>query len=116
LSRLKPTWGVSIAALIRRAHELSIITTRQYHYLFHQKTVLGMRDKEPENLSVPMEKPRLLRKMAEMVYGNPIDFRQFSSETNIFQNELRGIMSDYEGRDSEIIIPAQTKIVRFPSG
>jgi Zn-dependent peptidase ImmA (M78 family) len=50
LSKLKPRWGVSIAALIRRAHDLSIITTRQYHYLFHLKTALGMREREPENL------------------------------------------------------------------
>jgi Zn-dependent peptidase ImmA (M78 family)/DNA-binding XRE family transcriptional regulator len=116
LSRLKPRWGVSIAALIRRAHDLSILTTRLYYYLFHQKTILGMREREPENLDVPLEKPRLLRKIAEMVYGNPIDFRQFSSDTNILPHELRGIMADYEGRDSELTISAQPKVVRFPSG
>ena len=115
LSKLKPKWGVSIAALIRRAHDLSIITTRQYHYLFHQKTMLGMREREPENLNVPMEKPRLLRKMAELVYGSPIDFRQFSADTNIHPNELRGIIGDYEGQDSEVTVSAQPKIVRFPS-
>jgi len=116
LSKLKPNWGVSIAALIRRAHDLSIITTRQYHYLFHQKTVLGMREKEPENLNVTVERPRLFRKMAEMVYGNPIDFRQFSADTNVLPHELRGIMSDYEGQDSEVTATAEPKIMRFPSG
>ena len=37
-------------------------------------SALGYKTREPKNLDVPMEKPRLLRKMAEMVYGKLIDF------------------------------------------
>ena len=112
LAKLKPTWGVSIAALIRRTHELGIITTRQYHYLFHQLSSLGYREREPKNLDVPLEKPRLLRKMAELIYGKPINFNVFSAETNLSASELRSILVDYEaGFTADIKV--SSRVIRF---
>lgn len=96
LAKLKPTWGVSIASLVRRAFDLKLITQRQYHYLFHQLGGLGWKTREPESLDVPLEKPRLLRKMAELVYGNPIDFAGLAADTHISAQELRRILANYE--------------------
>ena len=112
LARLKPRWGVSIAALIRRAHDLNIITLRQYHYLSQQMTILGYRTREPQNLDVAAEKPRLMRKMAELVYGKTIDFNRFSADTKVLSQELRTILKDYEGSD-ENDLQVKSNVVRF---
>jgi Zn-dependent peptidase ImmA (M78 family)/DNA-binding XRE family transcriptional regulator len=96
LAKLKPIWGVSIAALIRRAYDLNLITQRQYHYLFQQLGALGWKVREPEALDIPIEKPRLFRKMVEIVYGKPINFAALSADTHISAQELRRILMDYE--------------------
>jgi Zn-dependent peptidase ImmA (M78 family)/DNA-binding XRE family transcriptional regulator len=80
LAALKPKWGVSIQALIRRALDLEIITYRQYTYLMTQITTLGWRKREPQNLDIAAEKPRALRKMAELTYGIPIDYQKMANE------------------------------------
>jgi Zn-dependent peptidase ImmA (M78 family) len=72
IAKLKPRWGVSIQALVYRAHELKLITDRQYRYMFEQISKLKWRRREPENLDVAQEKPRLFRKLAELNYGIPI--------------------------------------------
>ena len=114
-AKLKPRWGVSIAALVRRAHELRIITTRQYHYLFRQMSIAGIRNREPENLDVALERPRLLRKLAELAYGDPIDFNRFSSDTSVSPQELRAIIADYRERSHSHAEPkAAGKVLSFP--
>lgn len=114
LAKLKTRWGVSIQALVRRAYELRIITERQYHYLFQQLSAKGWRTQEPKQLDIPAEKPRLLRFMAEKVYGYPIDFRKMAAELFIRDQELRAIMSLYAERSE--VSPDTTlnsKVVRF---
>jgi len=79
LAALKPRWGVSIQALIRCAYELGISSEGQYRYLSEQITKLGWRLREPENLDIPVEKPRLFRKLAEMTTGIPPSPRRLAS-------------------------------------
>jgi Zn-dependent peptidase ImmA (M78 family)/DNA-binding XRE family transcriptional regulator len=67
---LKPLWGVSMQALIYRAHDLKIITDRQYHYLFEQLSMRGWRTREPSNLDIPIEAPQTFGKMVRSVYQN----------------------------------------------
>lgn len=73
LASLKPKWGVSIQALIRRSRDLEIISDRRYTYLFQQLTKLGYRKREPEQLDITPEKPRAFRKMVEVAFGVPFD-------------------------------------------
>lgn len=68
IAQLKPKWGVSMQALIYRAHDLKIITDRQYRYLFEQLSVKGWRTREPSNLDVPIEAPQAFSKMVQSVY------------------------------------------------
>jgi Zn-dependent peptidase ImmA (M78 family) len=77
LVQLKPRWKVSIQALARRAHDLDIITAGQYKYLMQQISKRGWRRAEP--VSVPIERPRALRKMAELVYGVPLNYRRLAN-------------------------------------
>jgi len=58
VANLKPKWKVSMQVLIRRALDLEIITYRQYVYLIKQISIRGWRKKEPNNLDIPIEKPR----------------------------------------------------------
>jgi Zn-dependent peptidase ImmA (M78 family)/transcriptional regulator with XRE-family HTH domain len=78
LAELKPRWGVAIQALAVRAKDLGVITDGQASYLFRQISARGWRKREPIEL-VP-EKPRALRKMAEILYGIPIDIRRLAAD------------------------------------
>ncbi len=61
LTRLKPYWKASIAALIRRAHDLGKITDRQYRSLNEMMSRSGYRMSEPAPIAV--EEPTLLREI-----------------------------------------------------
>src|SRR5262249_30147459 len=98
LAALKPRWRVSIQALIVRAKDLGIITDRQYRYLFEQVSAMGWRTNEP--ISIAVEKPRALRQMAEMKYGDPIDFMSLANDAVIDSSILRELMDDYASKVS----------------
>jgi Zn-dependent peptidase ImmA (M78 family)/transcriptional regulator with XRE-family HTH domain len=117
LARLKVRWGISIAAIARRAHELKLITTRHYHYLFQQLSIKGWRTHEPDQLNVPVEKPRLLRNMAELIYGFPINYAKFAAEAHLSETELRSIMALYADRKelAKEDLPPKGKVMNFPS-
>lgn len=78
LAELKQRWGVSIQALVRRAHELGIIAEHQYKYLNIKIRELGWRKEEPGSANLAIEKPRVLRKLVEMFYGN--DLRRLADD------------------------------------
>ena len=61
-SKIKPFWKVSIKSLIKRAHDLKVITDNQYRWLNVQyaKTFNG-----GEPFPIEMEKPSKLRMMVE---------------------------------------------------
>jgi Zn-dependent peptidase ImmA (M78 family) len=84
LATLKSRWGVSMGALAQRARDLEIITPRQFTYYLHkQLSKRGWHSNEPPNLAVPIERPRAVRKMAELLYGSPIDYKRLASDTNL---------------------------------
>jgi Zn-dependent peptidase ImmA (M78 family)/DNA-binding XRE family transcriptional regulator len=72
LADLKTCWGVSLQALIRRAHTLDLLTPSQYRSLSAQLGARGWRTQEP--ITVPVERPRALRQLAELLYGRPIAY------------------------------------------
>ena len=80
---------------MRSALDLGIIANRQYRYLFEQLSARGWRTNEPSNLAVAQERPRALRKMAEVVYGNPIDYGRFSSDARLSVSYLKDLMDGY---------------------
>jgi Zn-dependent peptidase ImmA (M78 family)/transcriptional regulator with XRE-family HTH domain len=72
LADLKTRWGVSLQALIRRAHTLDLLTPSQYRSLSAQLGARGWRTQEP--ITVPVERPRALRQLAELLHGRPIAY------------------------------------------
>ncbi|HEX4001715.1 MAG TPA: XRE family transcriptional regulator [Candidatus Acidoferrales bacterium] len=119
LALMKPQWGVSIQALVYRSHELGIITDRQYRYLFEQLSIRGWRTNEPSNLDVPVEKPRALRKMVELVpFG--ADTTRLAAELRLDEEKLHEILSLYEDRsgpqgptDERVV---SSKVIRMRKG
>ncbi len=59
--RLKPVWGVSMAALIRRAFDLKLITESKYRRLFTSLSARGFRTVEP--LPLPFEQPTAFERL-----------------------------------------------------
>jgi Zn-dependent peptidase ImmA (M78 family)/DNA-binding XRE family transcriptional regulator len=114
LAEIKSIWRVSIQALVRRAKDLDIITDRQYRYLFEQLSSLGWRTSEP--VSIETEKPRAIRQMAEMLYGNPIDYRAMANDMAVTPEFIREAMSQYAQRvDKSPAVGLNAKVVRLPS-
>ena len=97
LSKLKPIWGVSIQMLIRRAYDLDIITERQYKYLFKQLAERGWRTNEP--IALQVEKPRALRQMAEIVYGNPINYQGLAHDLDMHPHFVKRILGAFASRE-----------------
>lgn len=113
LAQLKPRWKVSVQALIRRSRDLGIITERQYKYLFQKLSKLGWRKHEPDSLAVAVEKPRMVRQMAEMLYGEPIDFRRMAEDTKLTEQFLREVMDAHRGagRQQAVAASAEGRVV-----
>jgi Zn-dependent peptidase ImmA (M78 family)/plasmid maintenance system antidote protein VapI len=65
LANLKLIWKVSIAALLKRAAELEIISKAQYRYLWSRMGAAGYRRAEPPELELPFEEPRVLTDILE---------------------------------------------------
>ncbi len=79
LRSLKERWGVSIQTLATRARDVGAITDNQRTTLFRQLSARGWRTREPGYLQP--EKPRAVRKMAELLYGpGQIDKRRLATD------------------------------------
>jgi Zn-dependent peptidase ImmA (M78 family) len=92
LAELKPKWGVSIRALIKRASDLEIITERQARYLHQQIVALNWHKKEPANLYIPAEKPRAFKKIAEVLHGVPVNYIKVAGYANAPVKLIKEIM------------------------
>jgi hypothetical protein len=56
-----------------------LLTPRQQRYLFQQMNAKGWLQREPAELDVPIEAPRGLRKMAQLLFN--LDSQAFARET-----------------------------------
>lgn len=98
---LKKRWGVSLQALTIRARDIGVISDRQCRYLFEQMSQRGWRKREPENLDVGVERPRALRQMAELVYGDPPDFSKMASDFDLTREFLATLLGPYNSSRAE---------------
>ena len=61
LGELKRKWKVSMISLLYRADDLDLLTPNQKRYLLQQFNQLKIRRREPMELDVPKEQPRMMR-------------------------------------------------------
>jgi Zn-dependent peptidase ImmA (M78 family) len=81
LAKLKQRWRVSIVALIERATSLEILTRRQQSDLRRQLALRGWDRDEP--VKIPVERPRALNKMVELLYGPAPDHKKLASDLRL---------------------------------
>jgi Zn-dependent peptidase ImmA (M78 family)/transcriptional regulator with XRE-family HTH domain len=112
VARLKPKWGVSIQALIRRAYDLNVISERQYRYLFMQLSSKGWRTTEP--IPIVPEKPRLLKKMAEVLYGSPVPIDRIAAGADMLPAEVSRVLGLYAEAEKKPDA-AKSRVVVFPA-
>lgn len=67
LTMLKSIWGLSVKSLVGRCRELGVIDQDRAISMYKQISARGWNRREPGFVSI--EKPRALRKMAELAYG-----------------------------------------------
>ena len=79
LADLKRRWRVSMQAIIRRARDLEKISETRYYYWLKHIGRRGQRDVESVQLDGPPERPRLIRKVAEVLYGVPVAVDKMSA-------------------------------------
>lgn len=111
LAELKLRWGASIGSLIERAYELNIITIDQRKYLWRQMNIKKWKLREPENLDIEPEKPRALKRMAELRYGDKdgeINLQNLSRDTSLPVWLIAQVL-DIHATYGEKPAPAQTE-------
>jgi len=62
LGDLKRKWKVSMISLLYRADDLGFVTSNQKRYLIQQFNQLKIRRREPIELDIPSEQPKLIKK------------------------------------------------------
>lgn len=83
LAALKRRWNVSMQALTRRARDLQVIGDRQYRYLMKQMSIRGWRTEEPTWGSFEVERPRALRKLIEVAFGDSAKAQGIARKFNL---------------------------------
>jgi Zn-dependent peptidase ImmA (M78 family)/DNA-binding XRE family transcriptional regulator len=113
-ARIRSEWKVSIQAVIRRAHDLQLISDSTYKSLFVQ---ISQQKKKLAGLlatDIP-ERPRCLRSMAETVYGKKINYRQFSNDTKFPVEVLKKFIGAQASQEEYTREEHEGKILGFPS-
>jgi Zn-dependent peptidase ImmA (M78 family)/transcriptional regulator with XRE-family HTH domain len=75
---LKQEWGVSIAALIQRAHSLQTITSTEQTRLFKLLSAKGFRIVEPGSDQLVPEQPQLLDHLRESLENRGLDAEEIA--------------------------------------
>ncbi len=111
LAKLKLKWGVSIQALIVRARDLNIITPRQTTYLFSQ--INGEKWRKNEPVFIALEKPRALRRLTEVIYGNPINYQKLGLDLGLHPHFVKRLLDVYATQEefNQLIIASNVEYV-----
>lgn len=100
---LKLRWRVSLISLLIRAEEIGVITPRQLKYLRAQRIQYGWKEHEPNELA--SEKPRLLRQMAEMLYGAPLEYQRIAADLRLPPLFVRSVLEAHDAKEGANISP-----------
>ena len=105
---LKARWGVSIAALLRRARDLEVITQYAYERAMVQISKKGWRTREPA--AVPVEDPTLLqRALALMADTAGLDDLAVAARLRLHPDQVAELLSD-------VAIPARPRLTVYDGG
>ncbi|HGF7367239.1 TPA: helix-turn-helix domain-containing protein [Enterococcus faecium] len=103
---LKKYWKVSIQAMVYKTYSLNLINDDQRLYLNKRISANKWRTKEPYDDTMPVEKPKLLKMVVEMIVNNNV-----ISKNELFQmfklpkdevEKITGYNFSYENSQKEI--------------
>lgn len=90
LVKLKKKWGVSVAALNHRFHQVGLLSDWQYRTLCIEIAKNGYRTSEPNGCA--RESSQLLAKVLEQLHAEGITRKQLAQELRISISELNDMM------------------------
>lgn len=90
LRQMKQRWGVSLAALVRRAFDLGIYTEATYRRAYTILNQRGWRTHEPDELA--MERPTLLARAAALVGPAGYPVRRIAGELRLGEGMLERLL------------------------
>lgn len=91
-AELKKTWGISIQALINRAHDLGFVDSDRRESLYKQLSARGWRTNEP--VVVHPEQPALMRAMLARRYGEPPSLLEAAEDLALHPVLMRSLAPD----------------------
>lgn len=95
LSQFKLTWKVSKAAIIYRAHQLSLLTDAQYKTAFFGLKRKGEAIDEKEDCLIPQEKPELFNKALKYIINDMcVDAQSLAHRLHITPVMLEELTND----------------------
>ena len=100
LATLKQFWKVSMAALLKRATDLGVITHRQARTLWMQMGKAGYRTREPVELDLPVEKPSLEKEIVD-TYIEDMGYT-ISELGKLLCLSTKEVMNDYIGSEQRL--------------
>ncbi len=88
-------WGVSVAAIVRRAFDLGIFTEATYRRAYSVLHQLGWRTREPDEPM--MERPELLQRAVEMLNTVGHSLRRIASDLELGEMTLTALLWPTDG-------------------
>jgi Zn-dependent peptidase ImmA (M78 family)/transcriptional regulator with XRE-family HTH domain len=109
LASLKPYWKVSMAALLKRAIDLKVISYRRGTTLWTEISRAGYRIREPMNLDILVENPTLLKEIVR-VYTHKMNYSipELAHLLVLKQNEMQDIYFDKQEEIRSAIAEAES--------
>jgi Zn-dependent peptidase ImmA (M78 family) len=100
LANLKPTWKVSIAAMLMRLRSLNLIQEGESKNLWKYYSYRGWRGNEPHDDQIEIEVPVNMRSAIEMiVHDGPAEVAAFVGETGLSADDIASLT----GVDSQVL-------------
>ena len=111
LASLKPFWKTAMSAILKRAVDLEVITTRHGRTLWMQISAAGYKTREPPELDIPIEQPTLLKEIIR-VYIEEMGYNldELAKLTNLFESEFCFLYLDKNIQNSLILKEAENII------
>lgn len=116
LSVVAKRWGASPQAVVMRASQLGRISERRARQLYQTLSVRGFSQREPPDATVPVERPRLFRKLGEVIYGS-VNGQKLAMDFDLPLDLATGLLEAHaERRDLVETVPGDEpgKIIDFP--
>jgi Zn-dependent peptidase ImmA (M78 family) len=114
LGVLKRKWGNSMAALLYRAKELHLVSKRNHDRLIMELS--QSRLQEPEQFDIPLEQPRGLRQMAEVLYGADSHAPTIAAKLALPEAFVEEVLERYASERDIAASSRRRKVVNIRSG